>query len=177
MVNVGLGGIILMNQGLDQHSAKSGKALGSIQNATVMCRKPKPISNIVPANSICTKFEISSGKEFQANDMEYRTDRYDVGEYQLMNISYNDKVVYQKLDTINNHSVYMYCYVNAGDKYWEFGREIGSNNVYACNFYCSDLDYPANGNCNVGWFLYSRKSLTWHYDSNMALECKAYRYK
>lgn len=107
-------------------------------NAYVMCRKPKPISNNVPTNSICTKFELSSGREFQENGMEYRLNEYEDGEYQLMNISYNNKVVYQKLDPINNHSTYMYYDITADFKGWVIGFEIGFGIGYAGNSYCSE---------------------------------------
>ena len=137
----------------------------------VMCRKPKPVTRNVPANSICTQFELSSSKEFGTNYF---------GEYQMMNTSYNDKVVYQKLEPIDNNSVFMYFVIDDMDddlSAWVIGPVIGSQMVLAINEYCSDVDYPANGNCNSGWFQYSGKSqneFPWHFDSSMTLECKVY---
>ena len=131
-----------------------------------MCRKPKPITINIPANSICTKFELSSSKEFRFSKI--------FGEYQLMNISYNDKVVYQKLGPINAHSVFMHSVTIDDRNAWIISHQIGDYKAFVHNKYCSDLDYPANGNCNAGWFVFSKKSQTWQYDSSMTLKCKSY---
>ena len=91
-----------------------------------MCRKPKPITINIPANSICTKFELSSSKEFRFSKI--------FGEYQLMNISYNDKVVYQKLDPINAHSVFMYLKTtDKGGTFWAIASLIGDSKSFAYN--------------------------------------------
>ena len=92
----------------------------------VMCRKPKPITRNIPANSICTKFEWASSKEFRFSKI--------FGEYQLMNISYNDKVVYQKLDPINAHSVFMYLKTtDKGGTFWAIAPLIGDSKSFAYN--------------------------------------------
>ena len=60
---------------------------------------------------------------------------------------------------------------------WVIGIILGSEINYAFNSYCSGLEYPANGNCNTGWFDYSEESQSWQYDSSMAMKCMAYHFE
>ena len=151
------------------HFSESGNNYKYDSTSHVMCRKPKPITSNLQDNAICTKFELSSRKEFVSKCF---------GEYQMMNISHNGRVAYQKLNTINNNSVYLYSLTTDHDiRIWAIGPILGSKINYALNSYCSGLEYPTNQNCNTGWFDYSEDSQSWQYDSSMAMKCMAYHFE
>ena len=78
-----------------------------------------------------------------------------------MEMLHNEKAVFQKAGPDN--SLYLY-FASQGPGGWLIGDFIGSERVRQVNAYCTDLEYPNNKECNLGWFYFSSKTKNFEYD-------------
>lgn len=129
--------------------------------ASVLCTTPRPMVNLMPNTSVCSKYELTSNKLRGPP----------LGEYVKMEILHNEKAVFQKVDPENSLYLYFSSHYPSG---WFIGEFIGSERVWDANAYCTDLEYPNNKECNVGWFYHSGRTNQMEYDSSMAFVCTEY---
>ena len=138
-------------------------------SAFFVCAKPK---SMIVTNTICTKFQLTSRNPFNQEWVLAF-----LGEYKIMMDSYfNGKVVYHKFDPLGNQSMFLYFISHSKQdfEYWVIGLELGLEKGSIVNWYCSEVEYPANGGCNAGWFYENRNTNISDYDPTMDIQCAEY---
>ena len=108
-----------------------------------------------------------------------------LGVYSLEDYLHNNKVVYVNKDT----GVYLYydsnfnestieigmdahIYKSSGPGSWVISNYLGSSNVLSYNNLCIDSEFPANGECMVGW-RYSLTQEAFPIDIYASVGCRA----
>ena len=146
--------------------------------ARIVCSSPVSKKKVVKPNSICRQFELSS-----TNTASFQHPFDMITTWIIMNAIYNHRPVYQNV-RLNSDRLPLYLYSlpggksgEVGKRTWCFGEKIGYDSVYIWNKYCSEIDYPANGECTTGWYQHSKGAyLTdyWTFVPNLSIEGTEY---
>ena len=97
-----------------------------------------------------------------------------LGEYTIVEETYNEKAVYRKRYPFEGFYFRLYFEYNEFGNAWVVALEIGSVSRFLYNGHCSNLEDTLNENCDSGWFYVNQKSKKWDYDSSMSLHCTEY---
>ena len=137
-------------------------------SAKAICRNPNPVVTTVPADSVCKTFELTSNIAIKNEMLVFL-----LGEYTIVEETYNEKVVYRKSYPFRKVSLFLQFDKDALNA-WVIGLEIGSDQLLLYNRHCYSLENTINESCNSGWFYLNQKSKKWEYDSSMSLQCTEY---